>query len=192
MFNDSFGLECAVIHGYKTRTWRIGEIPRYKVGEVVAIKQSYRTLLYDENFEYRDKKGKIKPLKEHAGWNNKMFVDLGLMRHGVRIKQVKQARLQDITEDECLQEGIWATLHGLKLQYHVSGIYLARHPGVTASFKTARDAYFMLVNKINGWGLWPKNPIGYVYEFEYIELAVPDGKGVQAAAAADEQSAEEC
>lgn len=170
MFNDNFGLEHAVIRGCKTRTWRIGEIPRYKVGEVVAIKQSYKTLLYDEDFEYRDKKGIIKPLKEHAGWNNKMFVDLGLMRHGVRIKQVKQARLQDITEEECLQEGIWWSFQGQKRLFHVSGIYLAGPPGVTASFKTARDAYFMLVNKINGWGLWPKNPIGYVYEFEYIEL----------------------
>ena len=51
-------------------------LPKYKVGEVVAIAQSYKDLGYDPDSLDRDPKdlGIRGFMKHSAGWNNKMFV----------------------------------------------------------------------------------------------------------------------
>ena len=46
------------------------------------------------------------PLKYHKGWNNKMFVISGLMPHQIRITDIKVERLQDITNVDCMREGV--------------------------------------------------------------------------------------
>lgn len=170
MFSNRYGLMQAVITGHKTRTWRADKKPRYDVGEVVSIKQSYKSLGYDGDAEFEDKKGEIKPLKEHAGWSNKMFARSDMMPHGIRITEVRQARLQEVTDEEALREGIYSGFLGKSRYYYINGLYLRGHPGVTKTFKTPIDAFFMLINKTYGWGLWSRNPIGFVYEFEYVAL----------------------
>lgn len=175
MFNTKYGLEQAVLRGDKTRTWRADAKPRYEVGEIVAIKQSYRTILYDDK-EYAKKIGILNKWNnlychwvEHAGWDNKMFVKNELMPHRIRITAVRQCKLQDITEDECLREGIDSYKQGNDTYYNCQGIYIRGHMGVLKPFKTAKDAFFMLINKLNGWGYWWNNPEGYAYEFELVK-----------------------
>lgn len=101
MFNTKYGLEQAVLRGNKTRTWRADAKPRYEVGEIVAIKQSYNTIL-DDDKEYCKKIGILSDSgrlychwAEHAGWNNKIFVKNELMPHQIRITAVYPCRLQD-------------------------------------------------------------------------------------------------
>lgn len=175
MFNTKYGLEQAVLRGDKTRTWRANVKPIYKVGEIVAIKQSYRTIL-DDDKEYCKQIGILSNSghlychwAEQVGWENKMFVRNDLMPHQIRITAVKQCKLQDITEDECLREGIDSYRQGNDTYYNCRGIYLRGHIGVLKPFKTAKDAFFMLINKLNGWGYWNNNPDGYAYEFELVK-----------------------
>jgi len=136
MFNDRFGLTKAALDLIKTMTRRIadddGDIdsmefkgfdsqgnavfasatgiarikPKYKVGEVVAVAQSYK--------EIREKYGIRSPIEyinrdryeKSAGWNNKMFVRASLMPNHIRITNVRVERLQDISDEDCLKEGI--------------------------------------------------------------------------------------
>lgn len=57
MFNTKYGLEQAVLRGRKTRTWRADKEPRYTVGEIVAVKQSYKTIVATESKEWLYNKG---------------------------------------------------------------------------------------------------------------------------------------
>lgn len=72
-----------------------GEIlPRYKVGEIVAVAQSYADIGI-EPFAFCE-----------AAWRNKMFVKAELMPYQIKITNVRIQRLQDISDEDCLREGI--------------------------------------------------------------------------------------
>ena len=191
MFNDKYGLTQAVLVGRKTQTRRIAYMPngfitfddedfqlkkldngqtlltlcnnsfktaRYKIGEEVAIAQKYADLAYDGEF-FR-LLGKVIFEK---GCHNKMFVRADLMPHRIRITNIRVERLQDISEDDCLKEGIWREdnvgLEGVTYWYH--GL-------ANSSFRTAKDAYASLIDSISGKGTWASNPYVFVYEFELI------------------------
>ena len=126
LFNDKFLLTQAVLDGRNTQTRSICkeqvwaqsddgnaengiyhfEIPRYKVGEVVAVAQSYKDLRYqptDKTPIIRGSKIEFIEFQEHKGWTNKMFVAPNLMHHEIRITNVRLERLQDISDEDCLK-----------------------------------------------------------------------------------------
>ena len=41
-----------------------------------------------------------------AGYTNKMFVKSDLMPHHIKITNIRMEQLQDISEEDCLKEGI--------------------------------------------------------------------------------------
>ena len=88
------------------REFNSGEIiPRYKVGEVVAIAQSYETVYHEQGLETLDML--VSGWKYSKGWRNKLFVRADLMIHHIRITNLKIERLQDISDEDCLKEGIY-------------------------------------------------------------------------------------
>ena len=110
MFSDAFRLTQAVLAGKKTMTRRLlkDNVPLgnweetqkhlpYKVGEVVAIAQSYKEVYPNADFEMVGDGF----MTESAGWTNKMFVRADLMPHHIRITDVKVERLQDISDERC-------------------------------------------------------------------------------------------
>jgi hypothetical protein len=160
LFNDKYGLESAVLNGTKTRTWREDKQPRYEVGEVVAIKQCYQEVydyfLMQDNRKYLDF---IALYSDKAGWNNKMFVKNELMPHQIRITAVKKCRLQDLTDEECLKEGV---------RRESVFCYLSGKGKTQRKFITAILAFYYLIEKLNGKCYWESNPDGYAYEFELV------------------------
>lgn len=174
MFNNRYGLENAVLQGRKTRTWRADKKPRYKVGEIVAIKQSYKHLITEQPKEWLYDKGllanlpiegEIMPLAylHSAGYNNKMFVRPDLMPHHIRITAVTPCRLQSITNKECMAEGI-TQLKELGMLYFEDPI---KDEGFY--YHEPRKAFATLIDKLNGRGYWNSNPQGYAYEFELVK-----------------------
>lgn len=184
MFNDRYGLTQAVLEGRKTQTrkiafkrdrepllqgitseYLIAVRSRYKLGETIAIAQSYKTIQ-----EYLRKATgtdlELKPeLSQSKGCTNKMFVRADLMPHHIRITRIRVERLQDISDEDCLAEGIWEA-HDVGLEgvtYWYTG--LANSP-----YRTAREAYAALIDKINGKGTWDSNPYVFVYDFETVSL----------------------
>lgn len=187
MFNDKYGLTQAVLEGRKTQTRRIvytqngfvvfgGEdfqlkkldngqalltlcnnrfkTSRYKIGEEVAIAQRYSDIA--------DTLGQ--KLWQLPCWRNKMFVKADFMPHRIRITNIRVERLQDISEEDCIAEGIWRDdnvgLEGTTYWYH--GL-------VNSSFRTAKEAYAALIDKISGKGTWEGNPWVFVYDFELVK-----------------------
>lgn len=153
------------------REFDMGEIlPKYKLGEVVAIAQSYKDVdrfhRKGKNADYLEYLDSILPeLKLYPGWGNKMFVKADLMPHHIKITGIKVERLQDISDEDCLKEGIIhvSTFLGQKIYHtpHVNGSYL--------STNIAQEAFAYLIDKVSGKGTWEENPFVWVYEFKLFD-----------------------
>lgn len=161
MFNDRHGLTAAVLSGRKAQTRR--NSCRYKVGEVVAIAQAYKDCV-DECIKETGLSVKIKPnLEKEAGYKNKMFVKADLMPHHIRITSMRQERLQDISDEDCLKEGIdkWLSVN----KY----VYKDTKRERMIIFNNPREAYAALIDRLNGKGTWASNPMVWVYDFELVD-----------------------
>lgn len=174
MFSDKFCLTQAVLSGIKTMTRRVlrDNVPLgnweetakclpYKVGEVVAIAQSYQEIYPNADFEMID--GNF--ITESVGWTNKMFVKADLMKHHIKITDVKVERIQSISVDDILCEGVWQFYDNKNLFYVSKNIGYA--PDV--AFLTAREAFWYLIDSISGKGTWESNPWVVAYEFKLID-----------------------
>lgn len=138
----------------------------YKVGENVAIAQRYIDLADNDEF-YRLCGIHGMPLeciKFEKGCKNKMFVKADLMPNRIRITDIRAERLQDICEDDCLAEGIWEA-HNIGLK----GVTYWYTSLANSPYRTAKEAYAALIDKISGKGTWESNPYVFVYEFELIK-----------------------
>ena len=192
MFNDRYGLTDAVIEGRKTMTRRIiipqpdflsdnfgwakrnnGDVilPKYGVNEVVAVAQIYEAAGFDPEYSIEG----MLYAKKHAGWRNKMFVSAKYMPHQIRITGIRCERLQDISDEDCMKEGVVGGIIG----YYVPGIqckdwskesYVDTEDGRTWKlFPTPRQAFAALIDKVSGRGTWKSNPWVVVYEFELVK-----------------------
>lgn len=148
--------------------------PAYDFDEEVAVAQSYsnlREVLAKRNFKRTDilydKFYRAMQMGEAhdgmPGWSNKMFVRADLMPHRIRITDIKVERLQDITEEDSISEGVEKWMDG----YIMTGI-MERHGQNNAWFKSPRDAFFRLFTKLCGYKAWNSNPWVYAYTFELV------------------------
>lgn len=189
MFNDQYGLTQAVLDGRKTQTRRIAyEKPfkyirscgfitegkdkgklsindgneivaksTYKIGEVVAVAQRYCDIPFANDIFIR-----AVPI----GWSNKMFVKSSLMPHQIKITNIRVERLQDISTDDCMKEGIYCS--------HIEGIDDAYSYDATNDrfkpkrwYRTPIKAYKMLSCKLHLH--WDSNPLVFVYDFKLVK-----------------------
>ena len=101
------------------------------------------------------------------GWNNKMFVRADLMPHRIRITDIRVERLQNISDKDCLREGIRKSVVEYGDKKIVQWTYFDEKR--TIWFDSPRDAFAALIDRICGRGTWQRNPWVYVYEFELIQ-----------------------
>ena len=134
-------------------------LPSYKIGELVAVAQSYKQIYHAEGLETTDMV--LSSLKNYAGWNNKMFTGSRLMPHRIRITDVRVERLHDISDEDCLREGV-------QFLPEIGRYYLERTGCEGFYFDTPREAFASLIDKVSGYGTWQRNPWVFVYEFELI------------------------
>lgn len=145
--------------------------PKYKVGEVVAIAQSYmdvdRFHRKGKNADYLEYLDSILPeLKLYPGWGNKMFVKSDLMPHHIEIIGIKVERLQDISDEDCLKEGIVKGKCGSESTHFMDAYYV---PKEKQPYCTPRDAFEVLIDKVSGKGVFKSNPYVFVYEFKLLD-----------------------
>lgn len=143
--------------------------PTYRFGEVVAIAQSYKDI-FSEFSQHPSPQLNIgvKNPTDTAGWHNKMFVKADSMPHKIRILDIKLQRLQGISEEDCIKEGIikkWNAIDG-RNYYYIRG---SRGKLRDIIYKSARLAYASLIDKISGKGTWKSNPYVFAYTFKLIK-----------------------
>ncbi len=137
-------------------------IPKYKVGEVVAIAQSYSDCGNMPDYELGEDGYPIMP--KRSGFFNKMFVRADLMPHHIRITDIKIERLQNISDEDCFKEGIFKWDTGQK-----DIPFYSFHNADIPDYNDSRDAFAELIDKVSGKGTWASNPYAFVYEFELID-----------------------
>ena len=141
--------------------------PRYGVGEVVAIAQSYKELYSPD--DVRVKFNPFFDMTESAGWNNKLFVESQYMKHHIRITDVKVERLRDISEEDVLREGVRYYLASDKRWYNDSGYGYHIPKNGLHLFDTPYKAFANLFERISGKGTWESNPFVVAYSFELVD-----------------------
>jgi len=211
MFNDRFGLTQAVLDRRKTMTRRIvrlcennlnflqvsdngeylfcsptvldGVFPFYHIGEEVAVAQRYSELAKTDDYF------NCEEAKRHAGWNNKMFVNPKLMPNRLRITGIKCERLSEISDEDCLREGImqvqwkqWLEqdindfspqkfrtldLFTLPLYWDECAADIIEDEKAWMA-NSPKTAFAVLIQKMMGRETWKRNPWVFAYEFELI------------------------
>ena len=132
---------------------------RYKIGEEVAVAQPYRMTACEVDYNEKE----IKEVVCSIGWKNKMYVKADLMPNRIRITNIRIERLQDISEEDCLAEGI------VDFESRINKAHFYSITDESATYGTAKKPYSLLIDKIAGKGTWASNPYVFVYEFELIK-----------------------
>lgn len=167
VLTNSAGTQCVDLvdeDGSVLGSWK----PHYEVGDIVAIAQSYKTIYaeiiedfakHNYHLPREDAAEQFKKEYENtAGWNNKMFVKADLMRHHIKITDIKIEHLQDISEEDALREGI----EEFCFDYFLPNDY-------SKPFLMPRDAFAFLIDKVGKKGDWDKNPLVAAYTFELVD-----------------------
>lgn len=186
MFSDKYGLTQAVLNGKKTQTRRVitNDVAlchactryeslaiyyaNYSVGEVVAVAMSYDDL-YMEKIAPCDEKYRWNAYNKgfnhkHKGWKNKMFVSSEDMPHHIRITNIRVEKLQDISDEDCLNEGVSRCEKEWGYFVHDDQGGLSFY-----SFDTVRAAFAALIDRVSGKDTWDSNPWVFVYDFELVD-----------------------
>ncbi len=199
MFNDRYGLMQAVLEEKKKTTRRIikgnfedikayhanggwhfiadtsdGDSvevkPGYEEGEIVAIAQAYQTLRWPAlpGIDW-------KAITHSKGWSNKMFVKAEYMPYRIRITNIKLERLQDISEEDAMREGVFK--YDKPPLHHEMDMF-APWPPYVKPYKwdsdnliyrcSARYAFAYLIDKVSGTGTWKSNPWVFAYTFKLV------------------------
>lgn len=187
MFNDRYGLTQAVLEGRKTMTRRIidddnaqaaleelweddnvggtdwniilDKVGKYKAGEVVAIAESYEAL---------NKRGFLAPewldhtCEDSAGYRNKMFARADLMPSGIEITGRRIERLQDISDEDCIKEGIQEFASCSECG---GPIYTLPESNDDKCYFHPHEAFAYLIDKVSKRPVWHQNPWTVVYSF---------------------------
>ena len=141
----------------------------FAVAEEVSIAMSYERLEQEARMKGSQYLLGDKLTKE-PGFKNKMFVKPELMPHHILITSIRVEHLQDISDEDCLREGISACRPELITDY---GVEVGELQGYTFQggdmYATPRDAFAALIDKVSGKGTWEDNPLVWVYEFKLID-----------------------
>lgn len=192
MFNEKYGLNADVLNGNKTMTRRIIPLTdadreyldnafdwdllesviieryaQYEVGEIVAVAQRYIDLCncsaFYEALAKADPTFPLECIKGEKGCYNKMFVKADWIPHHIRITNIKIERLQDISDEDCMKEGIKC------YPSDVMPYLYAFDNNHCHGYSSPKEAFARLIDKVSGKGTWENNPYVFAYSFELVD-----------------------
>ena len=129
----------------------------YQPGETVYLKEPY-ILLPDRPTIYRY--GVDIPFNEGYPWKNKMFMPEKYARYFIKIAKVEVQKVQDITEEDARNEGVYFA------KSPMGNCYLDYINGGCNILVSAYKSFRSLWRKINGNESWELNPWVFIYTFE--------------------------
>ena len=143
----------------------------FRENEIVAVAQSYESI-HNEMIigDYGDSKYdafRCAMVANTPGWSNKMFVRPDLMPHLIQITDINIERLQDITDEDCMKEGIMVH-DGMPA---MADLYVFNGRTPVENYLTPREAFAHLINRpgVGRKGLWEENPFVFAYSFQLIK-----------------------
>lgn len=139
------------------------------VRETFAVIKSFETglryVVPKAGFEsYKDKIIQDDKIK----WKPSLFMPKDACRLFIKIKSIRVEKLQDISEEDAISEGVLKDVEFYPGDFKKEMIY-RDYTGKTNGCKDARSSYMTLWQKINGADSWDENPYVWTLEFEIIE-----------------------
>lgn len=155
-YEDSRGL-CRLVY---TDSGKV-VTPSFNYGQRIAVAQPYKDVINHILMigEFQSELAAFAYMK-HPGWNNKMFVRAELMPVTLIVKGVKAEFIQDISDDDCLCEGV------VKVGGGYGFVDTKSKTGISGPYDTPRDAFEALIRKVSGNSDWEENPLVWAYTFE--------------------------
>lgn len=149
--------------------------PRYNIGEILYLKEPYiddsdmvftaypihETLTNNGGttlYQYGNNTSIFDSIYGNkVKWKNKLFMPAFAARHFIKITSVRAEKLQEISNEDCIKEGI--VFDGLVYMNGLDNI----------QYLEPRAAYKALINSINGKDTWDSNPWVWVYDYELVD-----------------------
>lgn len=150
----------AVVSGRKTVTRRMNDL--YEVDDILFLKEPYR-LEADNVIKYKFSSQQLDKEK----WRNKLFMRADYARYHIKITGKRRERLQEITDEDCIREGIYVGKVGSEKTHFMTAYY---SPHDHQPCISAKRAFSCLIDEINGPGTWDSNPIVTRYEFILVDF----------------------
>ena len=135
--------------------WNKDYFPYGKVGDVLWVRETFMNTLHPNCYLYRATTNNNSTLLK---WKPSLFMPFAACRLFLKVTNVRIERLQDITEIDAQCEGIRQVIDKLRNEkgFVVKSNY----------YETAKKAFNILWENINGSGSYSKNPFVWVIEFE--------------------------
>ena len=155
-------------------------VPPYKNNEFVAVAQSYETLANSGHLDQMtvpaNNPVQLEFKKEYTGkgWSNKMFIRPDLMPHQTQINNFNIEHLQNISDEDCIKEGIYVNPNPPKWReydpYEPWPPYVKPYKFTTIKgFCKPQFAFAYLIDAVSGKGTWERNPFVFAYSFKLIK-----------------------
>ncbi len=170
-FQDSEGLNLtqAVLDGYKTMTRQVvSEQVEKDIEKHVtwlfrtSCKHAYiRKLMENESIC-------IRYIREHSPYNVGEVVSIQGTPHHIRITDVRVERLQDISDEDCMREGITKVQPIAKdNSVRLCPFYMIKsQPNICSLF--VKEVFAKLTDAVYGRGTWDRNPLVWAYSFQSV------------------------
>jgi hypothetical protein len=159
---DFFGWELhpkklQVAFGTGNKVDSFHKFPFGQVGDVLWVRETFGTGKESGKTYYKANAGDFNMLVDK--WKPSIFMPKDAARIWLRITNIKIERLQDITEEDAREEGVFKT-NAVNEWYYMENVYNTDSPLI---------AFKRLWQSINGDESWKSNPFVWVIEFERIE-----------------------
>ena len=144
------------------------QLPLAQIGDILWVRESFQySDELDEPFWYKQKykEDYTQEAFERIKWKPSIHMPKEAARIFLEVTNVRVERLQDISEEDAIAEGIKKTWINDDIKQCKFKNYINDGKGS----KSAIDSFFSLWKKINGEDSLNVNPLVWVYEFKVVE-----------------------
>jgi hypothetical protein len=137
--------------------WRIW--PKWEVGDILWVRESFVYRDKHDKYYYKADHTQFDPYA-HSGWKPSIHMPRAACRIRLQITDIRVERLQDISEEDAIAEGITPHNHSGNAWYFMENVYYTDDPV---------SAYEKLWSKINGEESWNQNPWVWAIAFKGLQ-----------------------
>ena len=152
------------IDGFKATGLCIPNIPiKIHKGDILWVRETFQKFNNKEGFAYYASENSA--TQNLVSWKPSIHMPKEAARIFLEVTNVRVERLQDITEEGAIAEGIKKTWINDDIKQCKFKNYINDGKGS----KSPIDSFISLWKKINGEDSWKANPWVWVYEFKVVE-----------------------
>lgn len=145
--------------------------PKATPSDIFWVRETYCNIPKDVITEGSDFLYRAATHVPYGNWKPNIFMPFEACRIFLEIKKIRPERLNDISDEDALKEGIRPFTKDEKLfKYGIDGWIwqTGKNPLKPSMQKTPKEAYKMLWEHINGPGSWKKNDFVWIYDFNLL------------------------